>query len=846
MQKTPPASTEPAAPAIVLPPDMRRTSFADWYERVYPSLSGSGLWLNGDEPGRIEPEAFDACDYRILFARLSTWSDTVESFTHRLLYQVARSVAGVYPDYAFLPPWTDLPVFAKDGVPWLLGIHSKRGAAAFDAIGISNSIVQELINLPAMLEASGIPVGKKERMARPDVPLILLGGANAIHTSLLMVPNPPVDIIFAGESVDLIRDIFRRMADGKRRGLSKLQILDQLEEIEGCILPDRPRATSKAHAALPGTSALMIGAPQPLSEDTAGAGVIQISEGCRSFCSFCSESYVRKPYREEKLAVLLRDARELKKSGGLQKLDFFSFNFASYGDFFPLVEGLTGMYAQIGLKSQRMDTVADDARLLPLLHVLGKSSLTFGIEGISERLRGYLNKGIDLATITRGMDAVVRAPVREVKLFFILTGLETDDDFDELRSLATALKSLIARAGRGPRLVFSATPLVRFPWTPLEWEPAPTIRDVEKLATRFEKIVAVEGFEARAAAPAEESWVSQIIARARHSSVYEALRLAQKKTGYLYYMHVTGKFANALKSELVTAGLDPDACAAPLAMDDDSAPWVMLGSGLKRDFLKHKALEARTHAEVVREKQAQPGIARTPITGAGAAKLHERLALMLDERRKALASVPVRVNLLSRMKNVPRALAGSLLASALMRSWDDLVPHYMGYKGTLRTGDLEFAAVTGLDVISLAWTHEGGELLRAHLAEPGAVALVNGMLAPRMELDADPLAAAPELVALELCAPLRFIGQDYCVANHLKFTLRKPSPGLSVYDFTPQSLKKSPLRSLTTKTRDDGTVVVSIVARLDFDIMGFIKGAYELLEPGDWARVDVVASDKRG
>ncbi|HNX05098.1 MAG TPA: hypothetical protein PKI32_06325, partial [Opitutales bacterium] len=470
--------------------------YAEWYASVRHRLSGSGLWLCGDEPGRMDADTAAKCDYRVLLTRLSPWEDTVESFTHRLLYQIVRALPGVYPDFAFLPPRADQALFDEARVPWLIGIHSKKPALSFDAIGISNSIVQELVNLAPLLEKSGIPLKKSERMARPEIPLVILGGANAIHTSILMVPEPPVDVIFAGEDVEKVREVFATAAEGKRKGLSKLQVIAELVKIEGCIAPDAPQATGKHHAETPATARLMIGAPLPLSADTAGSGTIQISEGCRSFCSFCSESYVRKPYRDENAGALFEAAKEMKKAQGLSKIDLFSFNYASHGDFYALVEKLLEITPGIGLKSQRMDTIAGDPRLLPLMHALGKSSLTFGIEGISSRLRSYLHKNLPDATLRRALEIVMSAPVREVKLFFILTGLEDASDFAELADLAALVKSLGQRVGRGPRVVFSATALVRFPWTPLEWEAAPTMKAVAALAEEFEKTVSRTGYEA--------------------------------------------------------------------------------------------------------------------------------------------------------------------------------------------------------------------------------------------------------------------------------------------------------------------------------------------------------------
>src|ERR1039457_996813 len=81
--------------------NLMSTDFRDWYERVYPHLSGHGLWLRGGEPHTLPTEQYSRRPFRVLFARLSTYHDTAESFTHAMLYAIARSIAGVFPDLAY-------------------------------------------------------------------------------------------------------------------------------------------------------------------------------------------------------------------------------------------------------------------------------------------------------------------------------------------------------------------------------------------------------------------------------------------------------------------------------------------------------------------------------------------------------------------------------------------------------------------------------------------------------------------------------------------------------------------------------------------------------------------------
>ena len=134
--------------------------YADWYESAYHDLTGHGLWLRGHELNTLDSQEYDARPYRMLITRLSTYFDTAESFSHKILYQIARKDPAIFPDFAFLPPLYDGPVLSRDAVPWLLGTATKRGPRGFDLIAFSNAIVQELLNVPIILEKSTLPLKK--------------------------------------------------------------------------------------------------------------------------------------------------------------------------------------------------------------------------------------------------------------------------------------------------------------------------------------------------------------------------------------------------------------------------------------------------------------------------------------------------------------------------------------------------------------------------------------------------------------------------------------------------------------------------------------------------------------
>ncbi len=137
------------------------------------------------------------------------------------LYEIIGSCGETYVDMSFLPPPKDGQIFRDEGVPWLLGTSSKRAGSSFDVVAFSNSIVQELVNIPIVLERSGIALSKKARYECEDTPIIILGGANALFSSALAGEESFVDGIFIGESAEKIMEIFSLIRDAKREGYRK-------------------------------------------------------------------------------------------------------------------------------------------------------------------------------------------------------------------------------------------------------------------------------------------------------------------------------------------------------------------------------------------------------------------------------------------------------------------------------------------------------------------------------------------------------------------------------------------------------------------------------------------------
>ncbi|MEI7899070.1 MAG: radical SAM protein [bacterium] len=397
---------------------------------------------------------------KMLCLRLSDIRDTATSSTHRVLADLAlTAMPAAEIDFAFLPP---------KRAPRVSGYFSGRDWASFDLILVTNSFIQEAINLPWLLHANGISPWAVDR---PETfPPVILGGSNAFAAQCLVRPDGQAvpDLFFFGEAEEALPLFIRRWhtATGNKRE-RLLQAVAQLEGfwVTGAV-PAVPIRQAVAHIPPPPHTLA-----RPLVDvATAGTVRVQVGAGCAAFCSFCFEGYERKPYREHAAAEVLSQARSLKIRYGARVAELDGFNLNAYAGLGELVEKSVRLFDQVAFKSQRADGIAACPGIIDLERAAGKHSFTLGIEGISARMRAFLSKSLSDEDLAAALKALLDRRVRELKLFFILTAYETAEDLAAFGDFCMRLKGWTGLPNAGTRVVLSFGRLVRMPNTPLAYD----------------------------------------------------------------------------------------------------------------------------------------------------------------------------------------------------------------------------------------------------------------------------------------------------------------------------------------------------------------------------------------
>lgn len=479
--------------------DPRFTSYADWFAARRSALARGGLWLAGDEPGRPDPAGFEQARLRILICRLSPYDDVLASITHRILLSAAQAVPGVYADLAFFPPAPDAAHLRKEGIPFWLATGSKRAPAEFDIVAISLSVQQEALNLPTALQESGLLLDFAARMAADRHPLILLGGHGAASVPFIHgdAAGPGsgglVDAVCLGDGITWLQELLRRRLAEKKTPRPKPEFLaDLARELPGTYVPAfyrhevRENQLAAIEPQLPGLPLPVEFRQDPLDtwlKDYDGAYVpfseeeieetLPLAAGCIYRCRFCQTGWMRGEFSAAPQSALTKSALRFKAAMVNSDLNLLASDACSISGLEPIMDALCPLFHHVSIKSLSVSSLVRRPEYFRLLRKLAKHEFTFGVEGISARLRAYLGKPATAGDLLRIAGSLADSGLRQLKLFFILTGLEEEPDLDELEQL---LKSLHAKVP-ACRIIASFMPLFHAPFTPLQFAPVRILSD---------------------------------------------------------------------------------------------------------------------------------------------------------------------------------------------------------------------------------------------------------------------------------------------------------------------------------------------------------------------------------
>jgi radical SAM superfamily enzyme YgiQ (UPF0313 family) len=386
---------------------------------------------------------------------------------------------------------------AGRGLP-LTTLESSRPLSDFDIVAISLSYENDLLNLPRLLVAGGVPPFRADRAAgKPSRlkkrPLVLAGGFAA---SLSPEPAGAVaDAVVVGDGERAIGSILdlgspRPADDG---------YLKELAAIPGLFVPAGylPEYDSRAGTGLspPGRFAGL--APRPgfparvvretisleefppvlpvLAEDAelGRMALVETSRGCPKRCAFCAAAHACPDFREVPLGLVratvdaLWPHRTTVGLVGAAVLDWRHFRVLS--------KEILARGGSVSPASVRADLV--DEEIAAILSASGHRTVSLAPEAGSEELRTRMGKRVANEVFFSAARTLARAGIVSVKLYFLcgIPGAGAGEEVEAAVDFLTALRREVLREaksiGRMGTITAVLSPFVPKPFTPLQWAP---------------------------------------------------------------------------------------------------------------------------------------------------------------------------------------------------------------------------------------------------------------------------------------------------------------------------------------------------------------------------------------
>lgn len=447
----------------------------------------------GQEDGSFHKN-WEKYKLKILFSMLWRYQDSRGNQTVPLIYQMLNEwKEDVLVERAHVPETEVHYKLFKDYQIPLFGLESKHSAGEYDIIMTSLSYVPVWWNFPLMLKLSGIPVLRKDRQDEDNYPLIMVGGSSVYGNFGLVFPV--VDIIYFGDAEEekdggilTLLDTIKELK--KKHGLTNSEVLDAIQPNFPYVMcptfytphyeKDRFTGWTSAPTRFPKHFVVrkctnLNDAPKytkPIlsyTDNTMGLGEVEVSRGCRGMCSFCGIGWKYRPYRERSKETMVEAMVENKKNSGAVSLCPIATEFAYYSHKRGLINELSKHSRYVDPLSMRIDAFASDEEFDVFLRKLNMNQLALGVEGVSQRLRNRLMKGISEEEILRACQIAIESGYDRAKFFMIANLGETWEDFEEFLGLLKKVVDVKNRVKSKLKIRASWTPLFIEACTPLQW-----------------------------------------------------------------------------------------------------------------------------------------------------------------------------------------------------------------------------------------------------------------------------------------------------------------------------------------------------------------------------------------
>lgn len=420
----------------------------------------------------------------------------------RILYEILNDRDDVACERCYAP-WGDAEREMRAAGDKLYALESGDTLDRFDIVAFSLLHEMTYTNVLLMLDLAGLPFRASERS--DDMPLIAAGGPCTLNAEPIA---PFIDVMMLGDGEETIVRLSEEAGRAKQEGIGKRALLERLCRLPGFYVPGfyhvsyhedgTVNAIDPSNGAPDKAQKAVVKdlehAPFPLKPLVPYLSIIhdrvslELFRGCTRGCRFCQAGYIYRPVRERTVDTLLCQAGHMIDHTGYEEISLTSLSSGDYPHLPELIEKLSAQNrdkrVSLSLPSLRIDSFSKE--VAEGVSQVRKTGLTFAPEAGTQRLRDIINKGVsEQDLLDSAMDAF-HSGYSNVKLYFMI-GLpgETDEDLLGIVELGRKVVECYysmpkEQRSLPPQVTISVSPFVPKPFTPFQWEPQPTLEEIQR------------------------------------------------------------------------------------------------------------------------------------------------------------------------------------------------------------------------------------------------------------------------------------------------------------------------------------------------------------------------------
>ncbi len=439
---------------------MRTDFFSQYNEILYkcekPSRYIGGEFLSANKN-------FDNAKVKVALAFPDKYEIGISNFGHKILYHILNEHKDFLADRVYAPE-ADFKGLLEAQEQVLYALDTKKPLQNFDFIGFALQYELSYTTILAMLEMAGISVFSADR--GECEPIILAGGPCAFNPAPM---SKFIDLFLIGDGEDFIIEVCEKYAKLRAEGLTRVQIIKKLSEIEGVFCPAHPKKTSKRVVQL-SLDAAPTKSPIPHFVSVHDRATVEIRRGCARLCRFCQSAHTNLPIRERKREDVVELVKKYVKNTGYDEYSLLSLSSNDHSEIESIIEELNchfeGSGVTVSLPSQRADNFS--ISLANLMGSVKKSAVTLAPEAGTQRMRDIIKKDLTSEQIINAVLASVQNGWNKIKLYFMV-GLPFEQKSDLLgiiELLAEINKACRTSGLKLPQITCSISIFVPKPFTP--------------------------------------------------------------------------------------------------------------------------------------------------------------------------------------------------------------------------------------------------------------------------------------------------------------------------------------------------------------------------------------------